>query len=283
MYSHIQEHLQSLEIKANSLSAKDVVEELRLLGLGDFVYMMSMMPISKFPILSSKLPAMASDEVCQTWTGNTGQLVMEQAIDFTRSCATTFTSITGSSLDGKRILDFGCGYGRLLRCFQFFTHDVSGVDAWEASLQHCRAAGLGGYVFQSDEIPEALPAPGKFELLTAFSVFTHLSEESAIASLESLRKSANAGSILALTIRPPEFWQFAVNGSLSSRKEEVAVSASIHAQDGFAFLPHIGAKHYGDTTLTVEWLRSAAKDWDVVSVDRSGKDQLQRYVFLMAR
>lgn len=283
MYSHIQDHLQALEIKACSLSESNVVEALRLLGLGDFVYVMSQLPISQFPILSSKLPAMAPNEICQTWTGNTGPVVMDQGLDFVRSCASTYASRTGGSLNAKKILDFGCGYGRFLRCFRFFTHDVYGVDAWEASLQHCRAAGLGNYVFLSDEIPNELPAPGKFDFLTAFSVFTHLSEQSAIASLASLRKSANTGAILALTIRPPEFWQFAINGSLKSRKEQAAVSAANHLQNGFAFLPHIGAKHYGDTSLTVDWLRSAAKDWDVVAVDRSGKDQLQRYVFLEAR
>lgn len=255
------------------------------MGLGDFVYVLSRLPISDFPYISSKLPPMESDEICKQWTGSTGPVVMEQAIDFVRSCSSTFASITGKPLTGKRILDFGCGYGRFLRSFRFYTHEVYGVDAWEISLDHCRRSGLGDYVFKSDAVPDILPAPGKFDLLTAFSVFTHLSETAAVRSLEALRKSAKRGAVLVITIRPFEFWEFAAEGSLSSRKAEAMACAEHHAREGFAFLPHASGQveHYGDTSFTISWLETAAQGWDIVCLDRSVRDPLQRYVFLKAR
>lgn len=196
MLNHINEHLSEYESEYKDQSSRfGALKHLRKLGLGDFVHVMSHLPIKAYPLFSSCLPHMTEDDICKTWTGNIGSVVMEQALDFVRCCAERYVAITGQKLAGERILDFGCGYGRFLRCFSFFSDEVYGVDAWDSSLDHCRKAGFANFVFILQVVPTNFPVPGQFNLTTAFSVFTHLSEESTVASLAALRKSAITGGV----------------------------------------------------------------------------------------
>jgi SAM-dependent methyltransferase len=91
------------------------------------------------------------------------------------------------SWEGRRVLDFGCGAGRTLRHFrteaenaEFHACDIDGASiAWlEAHLSPPFR------VFQNSEEPR-LPQPnGFFDVVYAFSVFTHLAESSADWLLE---------------------------------------------------------------------------------------------------
>ena len=55
-----------------------------------------------------------------------------------------FASISGRSLSGKRILGFGCGYGRILRSMLYFSDpaDLYGCDPWDRSIDLCKQDGL---------------------------------------------------------------------------------------------------------------------------------------------
>ena len=79
--------------------------------------------------------------------------------------------------DGRRVLDFGCGAGRVLRHFstdaesgEFWGCDIDG-----ASIDWCRANLSPPFrFFRNDELPP-LPHPDQsFDLIYAMSVFTHL-------------------------------------------------------------------------------------------------------------
>jgi SAM-dependent methyltransferase len=279
---HVTSHLAEVEQNCPEADRSAALRGLRPLGLGDFVQVLARMPIPDYPRLSSCLPAMAPDDVTRRWTGGDPVQVMNLAVDFARTCAERYTALTGRTLQDRRILDFGCGYGRILRVFSFFSDAVVGVDAWPTSLDQCRRVGLGDTVFQSEELPDRLPVEGGFDFLTAFSVFTHLSLEATRRSLAALRGSANPDALLAITIRPVEYWDFAVAGPLRARADEARGMPEVHERDGFAFLPHPGREHYGDTSLTIPWLQSVAAGWTVAGMDRSATDSLQRYVFLKA-
>src|SRR5690606_1155099 len=96
--------------------------------------------------------------------------------------------------------------------FSYYTDDIFGVDAWEVSLVHSRDAGFADKVFKSDEVPNSFPFKEPFDFLFSFSVFTHLSEKATIASLNALRGAAKTGAVLAITIRPIEFWTMSSQG-----------------------------------------------------------------------
>jgi SAM-dependent methyltransferase len=244
------------------------------------------MPMDAYPRLSARLPAMASDATTLEWTGAAGRPLLQQSTAFVRACADQFACWTGSTLRQKRILDFGCGYGRFLRLFAFYTDSILGVDAWESSLRFCRDAGLADLVHRSEPVPTALPVIGRFDFIFSFSVFTHLSDIAALACLGALRQVISPAGLLAITVRPVEFW------SMDGRNDDTADPAerqhliADHRRHGFAFRPHPAlcdqgeVTHYGDASLTTRWLQSKLADWQVVAIDRSCTDPCQRYVFL---
>jgi SAM-dependent methyltransferase len=288
-FGHVADTLAVIDDAPTAFSTISTMKKLRQLGLGDFGHVLWNMPCERYPKLSEMLPAMSPREVTLAWTGAEGNTLLDIGLGFVRSCADKYAEIAGQSLHGKTILDFGCGYGRFLRLFNYYSDNVFGVDAWEHSLDHCRTAGYGGMVMKIDEVATTIPFGHKFDLMTAFSVFTHLSEVSTIAALKALRGAARPGAVLVITIRPVEFWRFCHVGAthLELTEAEVTQMVAAHEREGFAYYPNNSDDpdrevHYGDTSMTLEWLAAHAPGWAFRGCDRSINDQLQTYVFLQA-
>ena len=80
-----------------------------------------------------------------------------------------------------RLLDFGCGWGRIYRLFLRDTPNLVGVDIDENCIKICRAA----IPYGSFEVCEAMPPlqfPNEsFDTIVAYSVFSHLAEHAFLA------------------------------------------------------------------------------------------------------
>ena len=282
---HVRKALSLAESGGHVIDRASAFESLRPLGLEDFGLVLWNMPMTDYPTLSKFLPAMSPDTVTMRWTGSSGIALLQQSVAFVRSCAAHYADICGDTLQGKAILDFGCGYGRFLRLFSFFTNAMAGVDAWERSLKHIRDSGFADIVHKSAAVPTSLPLAQQFDFAFAFSVFTHLNKHAALASLGALRKSVKTNGLFAITIRPIEYWSVSQSRHLANRTNEANSMSELHRSNGFAFLPHVDCdpqSNYGDTSLTLQWLENNIAGWNIVRVDRSLNDPLQVYVFLQA-
>ena len=102
----------------------------------------------------------------------------------------------GFSLEGRRILDFGAGAGRVLRHFAGSGAELHGCDIDIASVEWM-AANLAPPVhpFHNTEEPGLRRPDGSFDLVYAVSVFTHISDHWAGWLLE-LRRVLKPGGIL---------------------------------------------------------------------------------------
>jgi hypothetical protein len=160
-----------------------------------------------------------------------------------------------------------------------------GVDPWDRSIAICHASGLDANYFVSEYLPTSLPVGSvTFDLIYAFSVFTHLSERATVASLRVLRRYISDQGVLVITIRPVEYWKH----DPQSSDVEKLMMLERHRAIGFAFQPHNrepidGDITYGDTSMNLAWLAETRPDWSVACTDQSLEDPLQRYVFLMPR
>ena len=276
-----------------STTRSDVICQLRSLTLSDFGTVFLSLPNPTYPKISSLLPAMADDETQINWTGSSGLPLLGQTVDFVTSLSHNFTRITGQHLEGKSILDFGCGYGRLLRLAYYFSDEeqVYGVDPWDRSIELCWKAGLTKNVFISDYLPLTLPVPESgFDLIYAYSVFTHLSERAAKTCLRTLRKYLVPNGVLAITVRPIDYWATpdeAVRKLYSPTIRDMRMT--VHREEGFAFLPHPrreavdGDITYGETTMTPEWIEASIPEFKVVRIDRRLPEPTQIYIYLQGR
>ncbi len=242
-----------------------------------------------FPNLMSWLPRMASNEAQEAWTGSSGHVLLKQSISFVRIVTTAYANLTGRALSDANVLDFGCGWGRLVRLLYKYvpSGQIYGVDPMEASLQQCREAGLRGHFLKSDYIPRALPTPTglRFDFIFAFSVFTHLSEKVARIALNTLAEHLSDEGLLALTIRPREYWPFIAAHSGSFDEQKIEELLDLHDRLGFAFAPHQGQKiegevTFGDTSMTLEYLRSACPQLKLAGLEWSEADPYQLIVLM---
>jgi SAM-dependent methyltransferase len=263
---------------------EEALHRLRALGIDDFGELLLSMPNPVYPNLSRLLPRMASDEVQRNWTGDSGLPLLRLTCNFIRSTAYNFSRLTKHDLADAIILDYGCGYGRMLRMMTYFTpeNNLYGVDPWDRSIEECRKCGLIKNIFLSDYLPVDLPLGNiRFDLIYAFSVLTHTSKRATYACLNVLKQYLSMNGLLVITVRPLEYWNV-----ISGITEEERINLiQRHRTEGFSFLPHPrppidGDITYGETSMTLDWIRENFRSWRIVGIDRSLDDNLQIYVFL---
>ena len=112
----------------------------------------------------------------------------------------------GYELEGRRLLDFGCGAGRTLRHFldEADSAEIWGCDIDDESidwLQHNLCPPL--HVLRNTAAPDRLPfEDGHFDVAWALSVFTHLGDTWAAWMVELHRVLADDGILIATSIGP---------------------------------------------------------------------------------
>lgn len=112
------------------------------------------------------------------------------------------TRLIGRELSSfQRILDFGCGSARVLRHLRDLPVScrLYGTDIDPEAIRWCRQA-IPFATFQRNEAWPPLPFPSSsFDLIYAFSVFTHIDEEMQNAWLAELKRVAASRGTVVLT------------------------------------------------------------------------------------
>ncbi len=271
---------------AGGLSLEMALSLLRRLPLNVFGEALLDMPDPRFPALSRLLPAMASVETQQAWTGSHGRTLLVESVAFVKAVTAAWQRFGDRPLAQARILDYGCGYGRFLRLLRQATHtaNLHGCDPWEKAIDLCRQARIPCHLEVTPYLPERLPYPDhSFDLAYAFSVFTHTSERATRNALQAIHRTMRPGGMLAATIRPVRYWT--IHAALSP--EERAGLEQAHADLGFAFRPHKrppvdGDITYGDTSMTVEAFLGLGSGWSLLQEEILPEAPFQRIVYLRA-
>jgi SAM-dependent methyltransferase len=273
--------LAEIDASISSTPPREIPRLLEALPLDVFALLQLERP-GAFPNLRDFLAPMPSAEVQESWNGAQGRELLRMSVDFVTRVVAKYSSVSPKALVDSDVLDFGCGWGRLLRLMvRYVPQDrLYGVDPWDESLELCRSCGVKAQLALSDYVPQELPFDRRFDLIYAFSVFTHLSRKTMLQVLSTLRRHISDQGCLFVTIRPEEYWHYHDGGEKA--EERIAV----HRRGGFSFVPHDrvpidGDVTYGDTTFTLDWLAETAKDdWVIDSTDYCMGDLLQIIVAL---
>jgi SAM-dependent methyltransferase len=136
----------------------------------------------------------------------------------------------GLALEGAApLLDFGCGCGRVLRHFASLGVAAYGTDFNPKLVEWCRR-NLPFGRFETNGLAPPLPfEDGRFGLVYALSVFTHLPETLQSPWMAEMRRVLRPGGLLVLTthgsryaadLTPAEQERFAA-GKLVTRRDEL--------------------------------------------------------------
>jgi SAM-dependent methyltransferase len=161
----------------------------------------------RYPSIRALMPDMPDPSLQWRWNGAAGLELLNQGKAFYAKAKERFSRYGAAGLPESTVLDFGCGWGRLTR---FFARDVApgalfGCDPVEDILDVCREARIPARLARCEFVPEELPFEEKFDLVFAFSVFTHTSERAHEACLRAIHRALNRGGILIVTIRSPAY------------------------------------------------------------------------------
>ena len=150
----------------------------------------------------------------ETWNGRSGIELASQSAEFYKKLKLLQARHGSVPLSRAVVLDFGCGWGRLIR---FLARDVSpgslcGCDPYPGILDVCERTRVPGRLASIPYVSDSLPFTDRFDLVYAFSVFTHLSEATHLASLRAIHTGLAERGLLVATIRPPAYVRDGLHG-----------------------------------------------------------------------
>lgn len=237
------------------------------------------------------VPNLPDDKVQKMYNGRCNLELLPSCVSFVNGCSYLFNKYSLPSVDEIKILDYGCGWGRLLRLMRFFAspENIYGVDPLQSSIDICRSCGINSNLSICEEIPRprSLNFPGNFfNYIYSWSVFTHLSYTAMDSIQKMLLHYIHPKGILMITIRPLIFWDYYRKiGRISS--EEYDFLTLQHQSTGFAYRPlkHGWAAvnnevHFGDTTITLDFLKSQWINWSVLETFIMPEEPMQQCVVL---
>lgn len=246
---------------------------------------------TSYPAIAKALPDVPDPGLQVSWNGAEGVTLASQSVSFYSKAKARIRRYGDVPVEEASLLDFGCGWGRLLR---LFSREVSedrlfGCDPVEPILDTCRTAGVRATLGRSEFLPKEIPFDRKFDAAYSFSVFTHISEESHLTCLDAIHGSLKPGGLFFVTVRPPGYLRISAE---SAPLLEAAGPDLAKAYDGprYDFQPHAsdashpqfdGTKmHYGEAVIGLEYIREKWTNFELLDVTPQTSDMYQVMVTL---
>lgn len=167
------------------------------------------------------LPRFPSEELQRNTTSLSGEQALSQANGFYGDISAALESHDIRVEPDWTILDFGSCWGRISR---FFMRDVPKKNIYGLDVEK-RFVDICNTLFNSDTFATCNAMPpcafndSSVDLVSAYSVFSHLSEYAFLAWLREFGRILKPGGIVAFTTRNEGFLDYCA--SLHSRKDEL--------------------------------------------------------------
>ena len=157
-----------------------------------------------------RLPGFPPEQMQRNTTSLAGSEALQQAYGFYRDIHVALVSI-GTTIEATaKILDFGIGWGRIAR---FFMHDVPLCNIYGIDVD-AEFVNISRKLFGSENFDVCGPMPpiqysdGMFDLVTAYSVFSHLSGPAFLAWMREFAQILRPRGYVAFTTRGESFFDY---------------------------------------------------------------------------
>lgn len=147
------------------------------------------------------MPGFPAAEIQVGMVGSSNEAALKEGFAF-YSAVRDVCSRNGQAWDGEgHLLDFGTGWGRYARIFMkdFRPENVVGIDVDPNFVQVCRETFPYGRFETVSALPPTDLPDSAFDLIVAYSVFSHLSEHVANAWIAEFTRLLKPGGIVAFT------------------------------------------------------------------------------------
>ncbi len=160
--------------------------------------------------LGEPLPRFPTKQMQENTTGLSAEAALRQAHAFYSDVAQESAAAGRPLGPDTRMLDFGFGWGRISRTFmeKVSVRNIHGVDVDPSFAEMTRT------LFDSDQFEHCNSFPptrfedGSFDLVVAYSVFSHLSERACADWMREFARIVKPGGIVAWTTRHDTFFDF---------------------------------------------------------------------------
>lgn len=214
------------------------------------------------PFLDRYLPGLTGDpEYEARVVGLSGPSALSQGFQIYELLKELHRKHAGKPLEhASRVLDFGCGWGRVLR---FFLRDVApealiGIDCSERAITSCLETNRWCRFERCEVLPPTDLEAESFDFIYAFSVFSHLSEQAHRHWLAEFDRLMRPDGLLILTTFDRAFLACTSDGSeLPPEPLSLEQWFSRYDRGDFCFrrLTAIPDPHFGDAFIPERYVR----------------------------
>jgi SAM-dependent methyltransferase len=179
--------------------------------------------------LGDPLPAFPPVELQRMTTGLDGEATIRQAGAFYADVIDALERDGQHVGPGWRVLDFGCGWGRVARFFLRDVHlaNLHGIDVDTDFIELTRRTFSSDKFTVCQPFPPASFPPHTLDLIVAYSVFSHLSETAALEWVGEFARLVRPGGVFAFTTRHESFLDYCA--WLGQQKPADSYSAALGA------------------------------------------------------
>ena len=156
------------------------------------------------------MPGFPDEDLQRGMHGHCGEVSLHEAHAFFREIK-AYAAYAGRPIEARRrMLDFGCGWGRTLRLFMkdIEPENLFGTDATSRFLTEARRCNPNLNFLSCDVAPPTLLAAESLDYIISWSVFSHLDEFLTMRWIEEFARLLKPGGLLMLTTQSRRFIAF---------------------------------------------------------------------------
>jgi len=156
------------------------------------------------------MPGFPPEELQREIHGHSGEVSLHEAHAFFREVK-SYAAYAGRPVAPHRtMLDFGCGWGRVLRLFMkdIEPANLFGTDSTSRFLMEARRCNPSLNFLACGLVPPMILAPESLDYVVSWSVFSHLDEFLATRWVEEFARLLKPGGLLMITTQSRRFIAF---------------------------------------------------------------------------
>lgn len=225
-------------------------------------------------------PGFPDPKIQENYTGRRNEKTLVQAFGFYMEIKKFAEQIYRPINSVTKICDFGVGWGRILRFFlkDTLSSNLVGVDPNPKIVQICKDTYGENFRGAFEVIPDVPPydslEDGQFDIIYAYSVFSHLKPEVSISILKELQKKLTDNGLVVITSRGKQFMDFCERmrskPSLTPLNHHMEALKNIFVNNkeekrlydaGTPIFYDMGTENYGEAAVPPEYFANQLADY----------------------